>query len=143
MTTKVSERDPPSRAEYAAAMKWWQIFRLTSFCFVPGFQLRGVLPPEGYGPVRRWLLRYGFSFRLDGTPNLCEFLLVGPVTIASVGGSGLLCWHFFGAWAAIPGAVLGTIPPLAVAITVQVIWFRAGGWEQVLEKRDLKLGQKT
>ena len=127
------EQDYPTRAEFAAAFNWWEISKAT-FVFTG---LRGVTLPEHYGPFKRLLVRAGCPFKPDGKPSGTHLWAI-PLGLATIVPAGVACGRFLGIWAAMPGAVVGGIPLLAISITAQVMWFRAGGWEQVLKKRDQK-----
>ncbi len=127
------EQDYPTRAEFAAVLNWWEICRGTLFLT----RMRGVTPPEHYGPFKRWLARAAYAAKPDGTIGGTWLWLIplglGPATVVSYAFQ-----SYFGMWAARPGVIVGLIPLILVTVLAQVMWFRAGGWELALEKRDQK-----
>lgn len=131
------EQDYPTRADFAAALRWWEIFIISAF----RTGMVGVSPPEHFGRAKCWLARNAYATKPDGTFNFGCYWLV-PVGVAPPLVVGAAFWGLFGIWAAVPGGVVGLIPIIVINFVSQELWFRAGGWEQVLEKRAQKSARR-
>ncbi len=136
---KTNEQDYPTRAEYAAALGWWEIFVIAR----KHYYSQSVAGRDSVGPVRRWLigLREG---RRPSVRRRFISCMVGGV-LGGVGGStafgamadGYLALRWFLLIVGI--AVFALVATLAVWVVETVMAFRVGGWEQVLRDRDRDL----
>ena len=135
------EQDYPSRAAYAAALTWWEILRITIASISEPYSER-IIPPEEYGVVKRVLVSSCQPVRSSGKPNWILHLYV-PVLIAlALGG----IWFFgskYDSWEMIWLWFLFVfVVGISVMLWASVLLFRAGAWEQILEKRAKKLALK-
>lgn len=136
---KKSEQDYPTRAEYAAALKWWEIFAIV---YNRDYS-RPVLGRDGLGPMGRCLVslheRRRPSSRRNWTPHLIGFSIatVGPIVPIGIMAYGdfALAWFLLG----VGVAVFMLVASQAVFVAGAVLAFRAGGWEQVLRDRERDL----
>jgi len=133
------EQDFPTRAEYAAALNWREVFAITwSYDYSQPVQGR-----DSVGPVRRWLIslheRRRPSGRRNWVPHLFGLFWVVVVSPVGVGvivyGDFALAWFILG----VGIGVFAIVASQAVFGAGAVLAFRAGGWEQVLRDRDRDL----
>ena len=136
---KTREQDYPTRAEYAAALSWWEILTIAR----KHDYSQPVAGRDGLGLVGRCLVslheRRRPSGRRNWTPYLVSLFLVMGGVIAAISiweyGDFALAWILLGA-----GTGIFLVVSFLVAISAgAVLAFRAGGWEQMLRDRDREL----
>jgi hypothetical protein len=136
---KTKEQDYPTRAEYVAALGFWEIFVLArKYHYSQPVERR-----DSVGPVRRWLI----SLRAGPRPSAGRRLISCVVgsALGGVGGAaafgamanGYLALRWF--LLVVGVAVFVLVAILAVFGVGAVLAFRAGGWEQMLRDRDREL----
>lgn len=138
MRGRPSERDYSARAEYAAALSWWQIIAETGFCRLPDME---IAPPERYGRLARWRIR-GVLTGEPSAPQLWRFwagcLLNLMAGFAALGfltlRPGLLSFSVYAAYWLLFFVYL---------FSLRVLLFRAGGWDAMLEQRDQRRAKRA
>ena len=132
---KNSSKDFPSRSEYAAALRWWEVL---SIAFNHTYR-HPISLPESYGMVKRGLVGLLLKRRPSGKYNwgIDTFTLIW-LTLMLAGlwlvGSTFQNWAMIWIW--ILFTLLMGLSILAWTINIA---FRAGGWEQVLDEREKKM----
>ena len=136
MMKKVREQDFPSRADYAAALSWWQIIAETWYCMIPSME---ITPPEHYGRVKKWLIDVYTEDPFKPAWRFWAIWLFGSLSgIAALGfltfSPGVISFLVFVAlW----------VLTFVNVFSVRVLLFRAGCWETMLEQRDERLAKRA
>lgn len=136
------EQDYPSRAAYAAALTWWEILRITYASILELQREERIIPPEEYGVIKRMLVSSCQPLSPSGKRQWILHLYTPFLIALACGG----IW-FFGSryenWGMIWLWILFVfVVGIYVLLCASVLLFRAGGWEQILEKRAKRLGWK-
>jgi hypothetical protein len=130
---KTNEQDYPTRAEYAAALNWWEIMKIT---FWSGYCKKPVPRPDGCRSVKNWLIGFREIHTAKGKENWVPLIVyLGIVIMAFV-----LTWitgGMVGNWTLLWFGLV--IIGLGIHVLSGVFCFRAGGWKEILEERYKKL----
>lgn len=137
-----SEQDFPTRAEYAAALNWREVFYIT----YNHEYSQPVAGRDGMGLMGRFLVSLLERRRLSGRRNWIRHLfglfwvvVVVPVAVGVMTyGEFALAWFLLGVGIGVFALVVSQAAFMAGA----VLAFRVGGWEQVLRDRDRDLAWK-
>ena len=123
-------------------MSWWQVSRLS----VIKAEKLAVVPPDSYGRVRSIIVRLAQQRHPEtGKRNYWHTVYLIAIGWLGIGCSALICLAFELAWYYFYVLVLLLAIPLIYIVQglLSIIVFRAGGWRQILEIKDLKAVQEN